>query len=120
MRRSGRLLESENHIGEDIGDVAAGVRADFEDAMVQALEDTLQDGRLDAFRSFTVKYRIEWPPNFYAMIQAQDSWAWYTVYYLTCTLRRMGPRWEHAANKLIQQFEMDPAEIPNGQDYLYR
>lgn len=120
MLRRHRLLESENHIGESIGDIAAGLRADFEDAMVQALEDTYQDGRLDAFRSFLDKHRLEWPEGYYSMCKAQDAWCWYTIYYLTCTLRRMGPRWEHAANKLKDQFGMDPAQIPTGQEYLYR
>jgi len=115
-----RALESENHIGEHIGDMPPGMRADFEDALVQALEDTLQDNRLEAFRSFMEKYRREFPPDTFALIRSQDSWAWYTVYYYACTLRRMGPRWEHCANKLMQQFGMDPQQIPNGQDFLYR
>lgn len=120
MRRHQRLLNSENHIGEDLGDVRAGVRADFEDAMVQALEDTLLDQNLKAFRNFIVKWRREWPDNYYRLMMAQDAWAWYTVHWLTCTLRRMGHRWEHSANRLKDEFNMDPQQIPMGQEFLYR
>lgn len=120
MQRRVKLLNSENHIGEDIGDISAGIRADFEDALVQALEDVYQDGGLASFRDFLIKYRAEFPPDFWDLMRAQDAWAWYTVYFLTCTLRRMGPRWEHAANKLKDQFNMDPQQIPNGQEFLYR
>ncbi len=120
MRRQHRLLNSENHVGEDLGDIRGGIRTDFEDAMVLALEDTLLDQRLTAFRSFIVKWRKEWPDNYYQMMMTQDDWAWYTVYWLTCTLRRMGHRWEHAANKLKDTFAMDPQQIPMGQEFLYR
>lgn len=113
-----KLLESENHVGEDIGDYATIIRTDYEDALVQALEDVYQDGRIESWRNFIEKHRSQWPPDFYDLMRSQDSWSWYTVYWLTCTLRRMAPRWEHAANKLKDQFGMDPSQIPAGQEFL--
>jgi hypothetical protein len=103
-----------------VGDLSPILRADYEDAITQALEDTLYDGKLDAFRSFLYKYRSEWPIRIYELCLSQDSWCWYTVYYLTCTLRRMSPRWEHCANKLKDQFGMSPDEIPQGQEWLHK
>lgn len=114
-----RLLNSENHTGENIGEANPIVRADFEDALVEALEDTIRDGRLDAFRSLLKKkWGAEFPRWLVNQCLTQDSWGWYTVYYFTCTLRRMQPRWEHAANKLMQQYGMDPQQIPQGHDWL--
>lgn len=116
-----RLLNSENHLGgESVGDVNPIVRADFEDALVQALEDCYQDANIRPLRNLMQKHRWEWPENFRALVLAQDSWAWYTLYFLTCTLRRMAPRWEHAANKLMHEFNMDANQIPDGNEWLYR
>jgi hypothetical protein len=114
-----RLLQSENHIGKDVGDLHPVLRADFEDSLVQALEDTLLDRRLDAFRSYLRKWRSEWPEFVYELCMTQDAWGWYTVYYYTCKLQRMMPRWEHAANKLKDEFGMDPNDIPPGTEFLH-
>ena|SRR5438552_297600 len=119
MRRLAALLNSENHTGEDIGDISPILRADFEDALIQALDDTLIDGRLNAFRSFLERFRIEFPPDIYELLTSQDSWGWYAVHFFTCMLRRMQPRWEHSANKLMHEFNVDPSQIPKGFDFLH-
>jgi hypothetical protein len=113
-----RLLNSENHVGEDVGDINPLVRADFEDAMVQAVEDCLIDRKLSPIREFAQKWRLEFPSGFYEAIQVQDYWAWMFVYYTGCELRRLAPRWEHCANKLKDEFGFDPSQIPQGQEFL--
>jgi len=119
VRRPLKLLNSENHIGENVGDANPLIRADFEDALVQTLEDVLVDGKLDAFRSFLRgRWGREFPAAIVEMCLSQDSWAYYTVYYYSCTLRRMMARWEHCANKLMVQYGMDPAQIPPGTEWL--
>lgn len=103
-----KLLDSENHIGEDMGDRSSFTRADIEDALVQALDDTHLDSKLDAFRAFLRRYgRDLWAGNsesqaLYLGCMSQDGFGWLTVHALTCELRRMGPRWEHSANWLLQ------------------
>src|SRR5216684_1669263 len=119
MLRRHRLLDSENHTGEDVGDLDPIVRADFEDALVEALEDTLRDGTLGAFRSFLQKrWGREFPSDIVTRCLSRDDWCWYTVYYYTCTLRRMMARWEHCANKLKDLYETPVEQIPQGQDWL--
>jgi hypothetical protein len=115
-----KLLNSENHGLGDVGDLKAGVRADFEDALVQALEDCLRDGKTKAFLEFIERWRAEFLPQIRELCHAQDSWAWYYIYLLTCSLRRMEPRWEHAANKLKDQYNLAPNLIPEGTEFLYR
>jgi len=116
-----RLLESENHLGgESVGEANPLVRADFEDALVQALEDCYQDSKIEPLRNCMRKNKDQWPADFRELVLTQDPWAWYTLYFLTCTLRRMAPRWEHAANKLMHEFGMDPQQIPAGNEWLYR
>lgn len=121
MLRRQRLLESENHLGEAVGDVDSIIRTDFEDSLVQMLEDCHRDGRLNALRSFLQgPYRGEFPSSLVRLALGQDSWGWYMVHYYTCILRRMAPRWEHSANRLKDEFQMDPKEIPSGQEWLHR
>lgn len=121
MLRHHRLLESENHTGESVGEVSSLIRADFEDALVEALEDTLRDQKLGAFRSFLQKPVSRWmfPDGMKEMCLSQDAWCWYMVYYYSCTLRRMQARWEHCANKLKDEFNMPVEQIPQGQDWLH-
>lgn len=113
-----KLLNSENHTGEDVGDFNSVIRADFEDALVKAVEDTLTDNRLTPIRDFFTKWRREFPPEVYEMCKAQDRAAWEFVYYTGCELRRLQPRWEHCANKLKDQYGYPVNLIPNGQDFL--
>jgi hypothetical protein len=122
MLQRHKLLESENHGLGSVGDLKAGVRADFEDALVQALEDTIRDGKTSAFLNFlnSPTYRAEFAQQMRDLCNHQDAWAWYYVYLLTCSLRRMEPRWEHAANKLKDQYGLDPNLIPEGTEFLYR
>lgn len=113
-----KLLNSENHIGEDVGDFNPLIRADFEDAIVEAVEDSLWRNSLKPVRDFATKWRSEFPREFYDLIMAQDSWCWMFVYYSGCELRRLAPRWEHCANKLKDQFNFHPDQIPAGQESI--
>jgi len=120
LLRRQRLLDSENHTGEAVGDVDAIVRADFEDALVEALEDTLRDSRLSAFRSLLEKkWGAEFPRDVRTLAIRDDKYCWYMVYFYTCTLRRMMPRWEHCANKLKDFYLMPVEQIPQGQEWLH-
>jgi hypothetical protein len=114
-----RLLESENHTGELVGEYTPVFRADYEDALVQALEDTLYDSSLLPFRSFLKKWRliVFWPEQFYLQAMHDDKYAWYVAYYMTCELRRMGARYEHAYNKLLQM-GVPKDDIPTGQEQV--
>ena len=114
-----RLLNSENHVGEEVGDVSPLMRVDFEDDMVYALEEVYMSGKLLPFREFVKKNRNMWPRDYCDLMLSQDNWMWYTVYFLTCTLRRMLPRWEHAANKLKDEYNMDPQQIPPGTEWIH-
>ena len=113
------LLESENHTGESIGEYSPVIRADFEDQLVQALEDSLYDSSLSPFRSFADKWcrRVGWPDIFYLQLRHDDKYCWYVVYYMTCELRRMAPRYEHAANKLLQM-GVPKDDLPTGQESI--
>jgi len=113
-----RLLNSENHVGEDVGDITPLQRADFEDALVQAVEDTLVTGRLAPIRSFMRLWKWEFPSQFYDLLMAQDAWCWQFVYYSGCELRRLAPRWEHCANKLKDDYGYDVSQIPVGQEFI--
>jgi hypothetical protein len=114
-----KLLNSENHTSEDMWACRPLLqRLDFEDALVQMVEDCLMDGKLTACRDFLRKFKWEFPPNLYELFNSQDSWAWMFVYYTGCELRRLGPRWEHCANKLKDQFGFDPKDIPQGQQFI--
>lgn len=119
MLRNHRLLNSENHTGEDVDLMPSLVRADFEDAIVQALEDTLRDGKLDAFRSLLrSRWGREFPRAVVDYALTNDGWCYYMVYFYTCTLRRMMSRWEHCANKLMLDYGTSPDEIPQGTDWI--
>lgn len=96
-----KLLDSENHVEEDMGDVKPLVRSDLEDALIQALDDCLVSGTLQPIRSYVRKYGRElWPVDLCEAVMGSEFAGWATVHGLTCELRRMMPRWEHSANWL--------------------
>jgi hypothetical protein len=113
-----KRLNSENHIGEDVGDRYSVLRVDFEDSLVRAVEDTLLDGKLNAIRDFFRKNRAEFPPQYYPLVMGYDDYAWEFVYYSGCELRRLAPRWEHCANKLKDLYGYTVENIPKGQESL--
>src|SRR5438552_8704213 len=112
-----KLLESNNHTGEEMGEANTPLRHDYEDAFVQALEDVYQDNKLLPFREFVQKWarRAGWLEQFVNLLKVDADFSWYTVYTMTRELRRMQPRWEYAANKLLQ-LGVPKDQIPAGQE----
>lgn len=122
MLRHQRALEGENHIRNanghrcDLGDIPALLRADLEDSLVQALEDTHYDGKIHYFREWVQKNgrALGLTPEGYQAILHVDTAAWFTAHLMTCDLKRMGHRWEHSANRLWKEFGLDPSMVPQG------
>lgn len=126
MLRHQRALEAENHIklhnGHrcDLGDIPALTRADLEDSLIQALDDTHCNGRLDAFREWARKHggTMGIHPDLREAILHMDHYAWFIVHLMTCDLKRMAHRWQHSANKLWKDHNIDPQYIPQGNTLL--
>jgi hypothetical protein len=112
-----KLLDSENHVEEDMGDVHPLKRSDLEDALIDALNETLVSGDLRPIRFYVRKYGRElWPSDLVEAVIHHDFAAWVTVHGLTCELRRMMPRFEHSANWLLQN-GFTPG---NGGEFMYQ
>lgn len=122
MNHRQRLLESENHTGRAVGDLPNHQRRDVEDALVQALEDTHRDGSLNAIRDWLQRWAIRSGLLDYGtrdVLLASEPDTWLFVHMATCWNHRMFARWEHSANKLLQEFGFQPENIPRGDEALY-
>lgn len=117
-----RLLESENHTGHDVGDCPNYMRRDVEDALVQALEDTHRDGRLNAIRDWVRRWGVQCGLLTHSLrdiLLASDADAWQFAHVATCSNYRMLPRWEHSANRLMREYGFAPQQIPAGKEALH-
>lgn len=122
MNHRQRLLESENHTGRDVGDIPNHCRRDVEDALIQALEDTHRDGRLNAIRDWVRRWALKsglLDARTRDLLLVSDADAWQFAHAATCWNFRMLARWEHSANKLMQEFGWQPEDVPRGQEALY-
>ncbi len=122
MNHRQRLLESENHTGQDVGEIPNHMRRDVEDALVQALEDTHRDGRLGAFRDWLERWSVKsglLDPVTRDLLRMSDGDAWAFVHFATCWNYRMLARWEHSANRLMHDYGFSPEEIPAGKEALH-
>jgi hypothetical protein len=117
MTRYQRLLESENHTKEHLGDCPPHQRSDIEDKFIQSLEDTHCEGRLDSVRTFLSRHSRDMglTEQMYLLCMHNDGECWSFVHFWTCNLRRMMPRWERSANVLWQA---GITELPQGVEYL--
>jgi len=106
MRLPQKLIESQNHTSKYLGSEDAIIRRDFEDAMIQAIDDSLLSGRLDAWRDFLGKYArfVNWDEAEYLAMRHDDQTAWIVLLQWGCTLRRLGHRYEYCFNQLLSRF----------------
>jgi hypothetical protein len=120
LRHQRELNHNFNHTRHCLGSMPGYGRVDLEDAMIQAVEDTLYDGKIKYFRCYVERYGRDMglPSDMREAILHNDRFAWFNVFVLGVSYRRLVHRWEYCANQLMCEYEIDPSEIPSGKACL--
>lgn len=106
------FIRSFNHTGESMGDAWRNGRVDYEDALIQVVEDVILGGRIEPFRHWLRDWAPEvgWPEEHYKRCLHSDSFAWETVMQLGTNMRRLMPYYEYCANWLLERGEQNFGE----------
>lgn len=115
-----RAITQENHTREVIGDCVPFRRAEVEDDLVLAVQDSVLGQNLRPFRLFLDKHcrTLGWNEDDYARCKHNDAYCWGRVWSIGVYLRRLMPLYEHCANQLIWNGICDYRELPPGTAFL--